>query len=119
MNIIYRLASKSDWEELSLFRNKYSKVALGLDRQHFQQDFEETANKNIGPLFVALSSKQIVGYGRAGYFHPSSGKSIYGLREEVPEGYYLKGVLTDESVRGMGVGKQLTILRGLLLELLL
>ncbi len=112
MEISYRLASLSDWDELRNFRNRYSLAPGDSDRKHFQQDFEENKNRNQGPLFIALAKDKIVGYGRCGYFDPAEGKPIYGLLEVAPPGYYLKGVLTDESVRGQGVGKHLTILRG-------
>jgi ribosomal protein S18 acetylase RimI-like enzyme len=111
MDIVYRLAMIQDWEELRAFRNKYSNAPDNLDQKHFQQDFEEGENRNRGPLFVASMDKKIVGYGRCGYFDPLDEKPIYGLLKDLPKGYYLKGVITDESVRGLGVGKQLTVLR--------
>lgn len=111
MKITYRMSDISDWNELTAFRNKYSKAQEELDRKHFQQDFEDSEEKNRGPLFVATFKNHIVGYGRCGFFDSLSGRAIYGLTDEAPKGYYLKGVLTDESVRGMGVGKHLTRLR--------
>lgn len=112
MNINYRLAQKSDWTELTRLRNRYSNTTIELDHKHFEQDFEDTEKKNVGPLFVAFHFEALVGYGRAGYFDPLSGKSIYGLRDDAPKGFYLKGLLVEESVRRFGVGKQLTHLRG-------
>jgi len=111
MEISYRLATIADWESLSIFRNKYSLAPENADRKHFQQDFVENENRNRGPLFVALDTRKIVGYGRCGYFDPMEKQPIYGLLEGLPQGFYLKGVLTDESVRGYGVGKHLTLLR--------
>ena len=111
MEIKYRIANKLDWTALGKFRNQYSCADAEVDYQHFSQDFQNTTQKNLGSLFVATFENTIVGYARVGEFRKKLGFPIYGLLDEVPDGFYLKGILVDDDVRGRGVATELTNLR--------
>ena len=91
-------------EGIARLISERNNIQLDLLIANLEKTFLKSINKQIGfQTFVALDEYSVVGYGKCQWLTTSSIEGAFNM----PEGWYLMGMIVDPRYRRQGVGRRL------------